>query len=106
MGTLDSDRASLGRLSDRLRSASESRLIRPVEGLGGASAAEASQALASWAASTQRVPHPVPRLHPLASGDQLAVVGRDFLDWVDQEPGRDAALAEWRHRIDQLRAAF
>jgi hypothetical protein len=84
---------------------SEARLTRPVERLGGVSVAEATHTLATWSVSAQGLAHPVPRLHPLASGDQLSVVGTEFLDWVGDEPGRRSHLAEWRDRIDQLRAA-
>ncbi len=82
------------------------RLTRPVERLGEASVAEAAHTLALWSVSAQGLAHRVPRLHPLASGDQLTVVGTEFLDWVGDEPGRRDALAEWRERIDQLRAAI
>jgi hypothetical protein len=47
----------------------------------------------------------VPRLHAFASGDQLAVIGSEFLDWVaaDRSGGADARLQEWRARVQALR---
>jgi len=99
------DQDALNRLCDRLRSATEARLTRPDQGLGGASVAEVVHDAAVWAVERQGLPHAVPRLHPLASGDQLAVVGRDFLDWAGERPERHVDLAQWRARIQQLRAA-
>jgi hypothetical protein len=84
---------------------SEAQLTRPERALGGASVADTVLGLAAWSAAAQGLVHPVPRLHPLASGDQLAVLGGDYLDWVAGEPGRETSLGEWRRRIDQLRAA-
>ena len=73
------DQAALTRLCERLRTASEPTLIRPREGLGGVSIAEAAYMLSQWAADAMGAPGARARLHPLASGDQLAVVGRDSL---------------------------
>jgi hypothetical protein len=99
------DHDALNRVCDRLRSATEARLTRPDQGLGGASVAEVVHDAAVWAVERQGLPHAVPRLHPLASGDQLAVIGRDFLVWASGGPERHGDLAQWRARIDQLRAA-
>ncbi|MEO8107941.1 MAG: hypothetical protein ABI720_11555 [Actinomycetes bacterium] len=100
------DRAALDRLCDRLRSASETRLARPDRGVGGVSVAEFVHQTATWAAARQAVTSEVPRLHTLASGDQLAVVGRDFLDWASGEPNREPELDEWRARVERLRASI
>lgn len=104
MPDLEDDRAALARLCDRLRSAPEPRLVRGDDRLSGRSAADAVHEAAAWAASAQGVSHQVPRLHPLASADQLSVVGSDFLDWVGSAAGREAALTEWRGLIGRLRA--
>lgn len=105
MAQTDDDRAALDRLCDRLRSATEARLVRPDQRLGGASAAEVVYRVAVWAATCQGRGSEVPQLHPLASGDQLAVIGRDFLDWASEGRGRAAELIEWRERVELLRAS-
>lgn len=106
------DRVALRRLCDRLRSATEARLARPDQRLSGASVVEAVHLTAAWAAASQGLPSEVPRLHPLASGDQLAVIGRGLLDWVSAESARnpesepELVLMQWRERIERLRAAI
>lgn len=104
MPDLEDDRAALARLCDRLRSIPEARLVRADDRLAGRSAAAAVHEAAAWAASAQGISHQVPRLHPLASADQLSVVGSDFLDWVGSDEGGGAALTEWRGLIGRLRA--
>lgn len=99
------DRNALQRVCDRLRSATENRLTRPDQRLDRASVADVVHQTAAWAVSRQELAHEVPRLHPLASGDQLAVIGRDFLDWAAAGPDRQGDLAQWRERIERLRAA-
>ncbi len=103
MPDLDGDRKVLDRLCDRLRSAPETRLVRADDRLSGGSVADAVHEAAAWAASAQGIRHQVPRLHPLASADQLSVVGGDFLDWVAADDGREAALQQWRVLIERLR---
>jgi hypothetical protein len=43
-------------------------------------------------------------LHPLASADQLTVIGREFLDWVEAASAA-GALTAWRTQIDGIRRA-
>jgi len=109
--SLDAAREELSRLCDRLRTAPESRLTRRDDRLAGRSLAEAAHDVAQWAATTQGVDAAVPALHPLASGDLLAVVGREFLGWLatSEPPNSDPlnvaqTLEQWRQKIDQLRA--
>ena len=71
--------------------------------LSGRSVADAVHEAAVWAASAQGIDQQVPRLHPLASADQLSVVGGDFLDWVAGADGSEVVLQEWRTRIERLR---
>lgn len=97
---VSADREVLERVVDRLRSMSEARLTRADDGLSSGSVAAECHALAAWAAAASGTPEPVPRLHPLASGDQLAVVGREFLERVEQ--GK-APLEPWRERVRRLR---
>jgi hypothetical protein len=103
---LEEDRRVLERVCDRLRSASDTRLARPDDRLPAGSVAAEAHTIAVWAAAAQGAPHPVPRLHPLASADQLAVVGRDLLDWLDSGQGDPAVLGAWRERVQQLKAAI
>ena len=118
---------ALSRLADRLRSAPESRLTRADDRLAGASIADASHELARWCATAAQLAisashgaHPVvptvPRLQPLASGDQLLVLGRELLaalaeaamrpDGAAMRPdgGVDTLEAEFLEWIEQLRA--
>lgn len=104
MADLQEDRRGLERLCDRLRSASDARLVRADDRLPAGSVAAEVHALATWAAAAQGVEHPVPRLHPLASADQLAVVGRELLDWLDADLRDGDVLQTWRRRVAQLRA--
>ncbi len=67
--------------------------------------ADAVHEAAVWAAAAQGIGQPVPQLHPLASADQLSVVGGDFLGWVASADGREAALQEWRCLVERLRVA-
>lgn len=96
------DQAALTRLCERLRTASEPTLLRSRDGLGGAPIADAVYTLSQWAADAMGAPGPVPRLHLLASGDQLAVVGREFLDWAAANQDI-AVIEEWRSRVQPLR---
>jgi hypothetical protein len=96
------DEAALNRLCERLRTASEPTLTRAREGLGGVSIADAVYTLSHWAADAMGAPASVPRLHPLASADQLAVVGREFFDWAAVTD--DTSVVEaWRARVKPLR---
>ena len=61
---------------------------------------------AGWAALRQGLSREVPHLHPLASGDQLAVIGRDFLELGDRESRTRGDLARWRERVERLRASI
>lgn len=82
---------SVRRVADRLRSLSDIRLARPVtpapqpaEAAQERSRADAAHALAQLmadrAAQLEGVPErPVPRLHDLAVGDQVAVTGHDLV---------------------------
>jgi hypothetical protein len=97
---VSADREVLDRVVDRLRSMAETRLTRHDEALSAGSIAAECHALAVWAAAVSGSPDPVPRLHPLASGDQLAVIGRELLERA--APG-DAPLESWRERIRRLR---
>ena len=70
------------RLAQRLRSLSEVRLARPLPPHASrADAAHAlAQRLADASARLEGVPaHPVPRLHDLTVGDQVAVTGHDLV---------------------------
>jgi hypothetical protein len=78
-------------------------LVRADERLSGGSVADTVYQAAVWAAAAQGVDRQVPRLHPLASADQLGVVGGDFLDWVASAEGREAVLGEWRALIGRIR---
>jgi hypothetical protein len=98
---VSADREVLNRVVDRLRSMTETRLTRADEALPAGSVAAECHALAAWAAATSGTPDPVPRLHPLASGDQLAVVGFDFLAWAVEG---QAPVEEWRERVHRLRS--
>lgn len=104
---LAADRQVLDRLCNRLRSLSEAALTQRRDTLDAASAAAAVHRLCTWAAAEQGIEAAVPRLHPLASGDQLAVIGREFLTWAESASGASAvaALAHWRGEVDRLRAA-
>ena len=77
--------------------------MRADERLSGGSVADAVHRAAVWAAAAQGIDRQVPRLHPLASADQLSVVGGDFLDWVADADGPEVVLEEWRTRIERLR---
>jgi hypothetical protein len=113
---LDGAREQLSRLCDRLRTAPESRLTRRDDRLGGRSLAEATYDVVQWAATTQGVAAPVPALHALATGDLLAVVGREFLDWLDNSTPTNSTptnstptnlaptLEQWRQKVEELRA--
>lgn len=86
---------------------SESVLTRPHQELNGLGISSAVRELCAWAAAAQAVEAPVPALHPLASGDQLAVIGRDFLAWVEASTDnghQTGALDEWRAGIGRLRS--
>jgi hypothetical protein len=83
---------------------SEAALTRRRDGLGGESVGEAVHRLCVWAVTRQGLDAPVPLLHPLASGDQLAVIGRELLDWVEATSSTDA-LAAWRIELDRVRRA-
>ena len=100
---LTDDRKALSRLCDRLRSAPETRLARAEGRLPGRSVADAVHEAAVWAASVQGIDQQVPRLHPLASADQLSVVGGDFLDWVAGADSPEVVLEEWRTQVERLR---
>ncbi|HEX5017862.1 MAG TPA: hypothetical protein VFX15_09800 [Actinomycetes bacterium] len=104
MADIDADRERLGRLCDRLRSMAEPALTRPREQLEGQSVATAVHELCTWAAAAMGVAGPVPVLHPFATGDQLTVIGREFLDWCAASDD-EAVLRNWRAWIDRLRAA-
>lgn len=75
----------LSRLVERLRSAPESKLTRADERLDGRSLADACFEFVCWCAAENvaksvpvenRMPH---RLHPLASGDQVQVLGCELV---------------------------
>jgi hypothetical protein len=99
---LGQDRQLLKRVSERLRSMSEPALGRRRDELDGESVAEAVRRVCTWAAAQQGIEAQVPVLHPLASGDQLAVIGREFLDWVHTASATDA-LSTWRTEVDRIR---
>lgn len=82
----------------------ESRLTRADQNLPAGSIAAAVHRAAAWAAAAQGVQLEVPQLHPLASADQLAVVGAEFLDWVESPNGSAGALERWRHEVERLRS--
>lgn len=81
-------------------------MVRADDRLDGSSVADAVHEAAAWAASKQGVGHPVPRLHPLASADQLRVVGGDFLVWAGAADDRVGELEGWRLRIERLRVVI
>jgi hypothetical protein len=74
--------AQVGRLVDRLRSSSDVRLARalPTGGTRADAAHALAQRMADHAAALEGGPiRPVPRLHDLAVGDQVAVTGADLV---------------------------
>ena len=84
----------VSRLADRLRSLSEVRLARALPPAGSrADAGHAlAQRLADAAAALDGEPaRPVPRLHDLAVGDQVAVTGTDLVAAVCLAAGRGPA---------------
>jgi len=111
----------VGRLADRLRQLSESRLRRRYAELGDQSAAEAGHALAQWFADaaarlTDGDPaagRAVPRLTDLAVGDQVAVTGTDLVAASATAPPTSgpagaelaAVVAEALERAQRLRRA-
>lgn len=95
------DRQVLSRVVERLRSLPEQRLTRADDRLPAGSLAAEAHAIAAWAATASGVADPVPVLHPLASGDQLAVIGGELLD---QAAADGDVLPEWRDRIQLLRS--
>ena len=103
MADVEADLLVLARLSDRLRSMAEPALTRPREALGERSVSTAVHDLCSWAAAAQGFETPVPVLNPLASGDQLTVIGREFLAWASTQPDVDA-LEDWRTEVGLLRS--
>ncbi|MFL6071404.1 MAG: hypothetical protein ACJ72Y_08990 [Actinomycetes bacterium] len=111
MDELGEDRQRLVRLGDRLRSMTEAALTRNRNELGGESVASSVHRVCVWAAAQQGIPAPVPVLHPLASADQLTVIGRDFLAWVESNEASASgeaqsaagALGTWRTELDRIR---
>ena len=99
------DRQVLERLCDRLRVTSDTALVRPRDELKGASVATAVHELCTWAAEAGQAPGEVPVLHPLSSADQLAVIGREFLDLVELDEPVASSLGHWRSAIERLRRA-
>jgi hypothetical protein len=110
------DRQQLERVCDRLRGLSEAALVRNRQTLDGASAAGFVHEVCSQAAQAVSAPAAVPLVHPLASADQLAVVGRELLDAVASaadagagsavlDVGLAAGLEQWREGIERLRQA-
>ena len=100
---------SVRRVADRLRSLSDIRLARPItqsaqsaqpaqpaQEPSRADAAHAlAQLMADRAAKLEGGPgHPVPRLHDLAVGDQVAVTGRDLVAAVMAALAAEAAGTE------------
>jgi hypothetical protein len=104
---LTDDRDALRRVCERLRSLPESRLIRVRPDSDGSNESIATEVhrLCCWAAAAQGLPYPVPRLNPLASGDQLAVIGAGLIDWVsaDESEAAGSVLESWRARVLELR---
>jgi hypothetical protein len=83
---------------------SDVALTRTRDELDGESLAVAVHGLCVWAASAQGIEAFVPPLHPLASADQLTVIGREFLDWVEAASD-PVAIHQWREGVGRLRAA-
>jgi hypothetical protein len=81
---------------------SDTALTRPRDDLSGRSATGAVHALCAWAATEMGVHEPLPVLHPLATGDQLEVVGREFLDWAESGRG-EPDVERWRAELDRVR---
>ena len=102
-------RQSLERLVERLRSASDSRLNRADDRLGGNSLARATYDLAAWCVSAvgqltnTRVPE-LARLDPFASGDQLWVTANELLYALENQTFDVLVLAELDRRIELLRS--
>lgn len=70
----------LERVVDRLRTLGESRLLRHDPATGLSLAEQVHRLAVEWAAHVHGQDGPVPpRLAPLASGDQLAVLGAEVL---------------------------
>ncbi len=110
MDELGQDSLRLSRLCDRLRSMSEAALSRSRDELGGESVAVSVHRICVWAVTQQGIAAPVPVLHPLASADQLTVIGREFLEWVasdaaasDAGASHVGALNTWRTEVDRIR---
>ena len=89
----------VARVVDRLRSLPDSRLARPAGGSAGEpsvadSAHALAQVLADLAADLEgRARREVPRLHDLASGDQVAVLAHDLLAAIDSAESVSVAVA-------------
>ncbi len=106
MDELGQDSLRLSRLCDRLRSMSEAALSRSRDELGGESVAVSVHRICVWAVTQQGIAAPVPVLHPLASADQLTVIGREFLEWVAASgagASHVGALNTWRTEVDRIR---
>ncbi len=95
--TVDDFATTLDRVVDRLRTLGESRLLRHDGATGLSLSEQVHRLVVEWAhlVAGPEVPEP-PRLAPLASGDQLAVLGRDVLEaWragrLDEASQRRAA---------------
>lgn len=101
----DLDRA-VGRLADRLRSLSLTRLDQPLA--DGGSRAREAYALAGWLAVAGDAPpgRTPPWLGPAAVADQVAVTGRDLvaaLRGAGAGPAARPLLAEARARVRRCR---
>ena len=100
--------ASLERLVGRLRSASENRLTRKDDQLGGQSLASASYELSVWCVDRYEqvtdTPLPdLPVLHPFASGDQLWATGMELVQAIAADDGAASLRQELLDRINELR---
>lgn len=104
--TVDDFAVTLDRVVDRLRTLGESRLLRHDTATGLSLSEQVHRLVVEWVhvVDGPQVPEP-PRLAPLASGDQLAVLGREVLEaW---RAGRldDASQQRVAEGLDEVRRA-
>jgi hypothetical protein len=100
----DAFAATLDRVVDRLRTLGESRLLRHDAATGLSLSEQVHRVATEWATLTHGpdAPEP-PRLAPLASGDQLAVLGREVLEAWRSGRLDDAAQQRVLHGLESVR---
>jgi hypothetical protein len=104
--TVDDFAATLDLVVDRLRTLGESRLLRHDAATGLSLSEQVHRLVVGWAALIHGADAPVPpRLAPLASGDQLAVVGREVIEAWRSERLDAAAQLRVMEGLDSVRRA-